>query len=47
MMQKSTRHSNQYGSSYRISGVEEERIRLVSRDPDNLLVSWISSTGCI
>jgi hypothetical protein len=27
--------------TYKISGGEEERIRLVTRDPDNLLVSWI------
>ena len=27
--------------TYKISGGEEERIRLVNRDPDNLLVSWI------
>jgi hypothetical protein len=26
--------------TYKISGGEEERIRLVKRDPDNLLVSW-------
>ena len=26
---------------YKISGGEEERIRLVNRDPDNLFVSWI------
>ena len=31
----------------KISGGEEERVRLVKRDPDNLIVSWISSTGCI
>jgi hypothetical protein len=28
--------------TYKISGGEEKRIRLVTRDPDNLLVSWIS-----
>jgi hypothetical protein len=28
--------------TYKISG-GEERIRVVKRDPDNLLVSWISS----
>lgn len=26
---------------YKISGAEEKRIRLVNRDPDNLIVSWI------
>ena len=31
--------------TYKISGGEEERIRLVKRDPDNLLVSWIHHTG--
>jgi hypothetical protein len=31
--------------TYKISGGEEERIRLVNRDPDNLLVSWIPHTG--
>jgi hypothetical protein len=29
--------------TYKISGGKEERIRLVTRDPDNLLVSWIPS----
>ena len=28
--------------TYKISGGEEARIELVNRDPDNLLVSWIS-----
>src|SRR5829696_83213 len=28
--------------TYKISGGEEERVRLMKRDPDNLLVSWIS-----
>jgi hypothetical protein len=27
--------------TYKISGGEEERVKLVNRDPDNLLVSWI------
>jgi len=27
--------------TYKISGVEEKRVRLVNRDPDNLLVSSI------
>jgi hypothetical protein len=33
--------------TYKISGGEEEQIRLATRDPDNLIVSWISSTDCI
>lgn len=28
--------------TYKISGGEEESVRLVERDPDNMLVSWIS-----
>jgi capsular polysaccharide biosynthesis protein len=27
--------------TYKISGGEEERVKVVKRDPDNLLVSWI------
>ena len=27
--------------TYKISGAEEERVRVVNRDPDNLFVSWI------
>jgi hypothetical protein len=27
--------------TYKISGGEEKRVKLVKRDPDNLLVSWI------
>jgi hypothetical protein len=27
--------------TYRILGADETRVRLVNRDPDNLLVSWI------
>jgi len=27
--------------TYKISGREEKRVKLVKRDPDNLLVSWI------
>ena len=30
------------GVHIQISGEEEKRVRLVNRDPDNLLVSWIS-----
>jgi hypothetical protein len=26
---------------YKIAGEEEQRVRLVNRDPDNLLVSWL------
>ena len=29
--------------TYKIVSADEERVRLVSRDPDNLLVQWISS----
>jgi hypothetical protein len=28
--------------TYKISDGEEERIRVVKRDPDNLFVSWIT-----
>ena len=35
------------GVHIQISGEEEERIKLVNRDPDNLLVSWISHPGCL
>jgi hypothetical protein len=27
--------------TYKIAGAEEQRVRLVNRDPDNLLVSWL------
>ena len=27
--------------TYKIAGAEEQRVRLLNRDPDNLLVSWI------
>jgi hypothetical protein len=27
--------------TYKIVGIDEKRVRLVNRDPDNLLVSWI------
>jgi hypothetical protein len=27
--------------TYKIAGAEEQRVRLVNRDPDNLPVSWI------
>ncbi len=27
--------------TYKISGAEEQRVRLLNKDPDNLLVSWI------
>ena len=29
------------GVTYKTAGADEEYIRLVNRDPDNLLVSWI------
>jgi hypothetical protein len=27
--------------TYKIVGAEEQRVRLVNRDPDDLLVSWV------
>jgi hypothetical protein len=30
--------------TYKIAGAEEQRVKLVNRDPDNLLVSWISTS---
>jgi hypothetical protein len=33
--------------TYGISGGEDERIKLVKRDPDNLLISWIPHTGSL
>jgi hypothetical protein len=30
-----------WGFTYKIVGADEKRVRLVKRDPDNLLVSWI------
>ena len=33
--------------TYKISDGEEERVRLVNRDPDNLMGSWIPHIGCL